>query len=63
MFLEVLKSYEGKTNLTIEVNERGLHVECYSFPVESFSRQTTPPASFQVFPVTDLYVLGKPKTP
>ena len=56
--LEVLRTYANKVNVTITVNLNGLSIERFTMPVSDYSPHATAPARFQVFPVTDLYVLG-----
>jgi hypothetical protein len=57
-FLAVLRTYAEKSNLTIEVDASGLKIDRFTMPVGCFSAKTSPPGQFQVFPVTDLRVLG-----
>lgn len=58
-FREVLKTFRGRKNLTVEVDPKGLHIGGFSMRVTEFGWYATPPAKFQVFPVTDLAVLGR----
>lgn len=57
-FSLVLKSFSRKKNLTIEADGNGLRIGNFSMSVRHYSPTTYPPAHFQVFPVTDLGVLG-----
>jgi len=56
-FVAILKTYRGRKNLTMEASAGGLRIDGFTMPVESFRPHATPPAKFQVFPVTDLDVL------
>jgi hypothetical protein len=56
MFLELLKSYQDKTSLTLDADLRGLAMGSTVAPFVAYSRHTAPPPHFQVFPVVDLDV-------
>ena len=62
-FLSLLKSYKGEKNLTLEIDDRGLRIGTFTTPVRAYSPVTYPPGNFQVFPVTDLDVLGPDQQP
>ena len=58
-FLKVLKTYLGKPNLTIEADEYGLRIGGFSMPLRSYSPYAESPGEFQVFPVTDDWLVAK----
>jgi hypothetical protein len=49
--------------LTVEVDDAGLRIGNFQMPVDRYSPHATPPAQFQVFPVTDLSALFPDKPP
>ena len=63
IFLKVLKTYKTKPNVTIEADGRTLRFFSTTLPVTDYSRAVTPPGKFQIFPVTDLSVLGPDTAP
>ena len=64
-FLNVLKTYAGRENITIEANEQWLRIVNSSLAVRDFQREAIAPGVFQEFPVTDgwLAAAGAPKPP
>src|SRR5437016_2468073 len=58
-FSRILKSYRGKKNLTIDVDEKGLRIGGFSMSVRGYSPHAEPPGEFQVFPVTDTGVVAQ----
>jgi hypothetical protein len=61
-FVQVLKTYRGRKNLTMEADVEGLRIGSFTLRVEGFRPHASPPARFQVFPVTDLDVLTPEQT-
>lgn len=59
MFTDLVKTYAGRTNLTIEANERFLQIANTRINIQNFSPTASPPAKFQVFRVTDTWVVPK----
>jgi len=57
-FMKVLRTYQGRRNLTVEVLGNWLHMAGFSIRVREPSYMATPPANFRVFPVRDLGVLA-----
>lgn len=57
-FVELLKSYAPKPNITIEANERAMKFFSTTLPVNGYSHTVKPPGKFQVFAVTDSWVAG-----
>jgi hypothetical protein len=63
-FLKVLRTFHPKKNLTIEVDASGLTIGGFTMGVSCFSPEVAPPADFQVFPVTDGWLVEpEPKGP
>ena len=61
VFVNVLKTYTNKPNVTIDADGNSLKFFSTTLPITDFSRTATPPGKFQVFPVTDLTIL-RPQT-
>jgi len=57
LFVKLLKSYTPKPHITIEADERTVHFGSTTLNSAAYSLTATPPAQFQVFPVTDLKAL------
>ena len=55
--IKFLRSFGGKKNLTIEVDEHGVHAGKFTSAVRAYSPVTFPPGKFEEYPVTDLNVL------
>jgi len=55
-FMDLISSYRDRQNLTIEANARFIEVASSRREVLSYAAKLTPPAQFQVFPVTDTWV-------
>ena len=64
-FLNVLKTYTGRDNITLEADEHRLRMAGVSLAVRDFQREATAPGEFQEFPVTDgwLAATEAPKPP
>ena len=60
-FLELLKSYSTKENVTIEADERTLKMFSSTLNVSDYARDVKPPAHFIVGRVTDTWVTGEKK--
>lgn len=62
VFLKLLKSYTPKPHIIIEADERMVRFGSTTLNSVGYSPTATPPAQFQVFPVTDLKALfpGQP---
>jgi len=56
-FLKLLKSYAPEPHITIEADERTVRFGSTTLNYAAYSPTATPPAQFQVFPVTDLKAL------
>ena len=56
-FLRVLRSFEGRENLTVATRQGELAIERFTMSVTGCNGKPSPPASFQVFPVRDLQVV------
>ena len=61
-FLEVLRTFHPKQNITLAADAGGLRIESFSMKVTSFSSVAAAPGQFQVFPVTDSW-LAQPEAP
>jgi hypothetical protein len=61
--LLLLKTRKAGKNVTMEIDHDGLRIGNLSIPVRAYSPVTYPPGHFQVFPVTDLDVLGAQEKP
>lgn len=57
-FLDILRSYQEKENITIQATAGTLTIARFTMPITGYTASPNPPADFQVFPVTDLRVLG-----
>jgi hypothetical protein len=55
--LQALKRHQGVDKLTIEVDERQLHLDRATIPVSQFSAQATLPPNCQMVLATDLDVV------
>lgn len=42
-FTEVVRTYQGRLNLDVEADPRGLRIGTFSMPVESYSPDPKPP--------------------
>lgn len=51
-FAAVLKTYKGTKFLNFDGSSDGLQINTFRMPVLSYDPAPTPPADFQVFPVT-----------
>ena len=51
-FAAVLKTYKGTKFLNFDGSSGGLQINTFRMPVLSYDLSPTPPADFQVFPVT-----------
>lgn len=58
-FTHIVKLYPNKLNLTIEANENFLQIANTRLNIQSYSPKATPPAKFQVFRVTDTWVVPR----
>jgi len=61
VFLELVKSYAPQPNITIEADERTVRFGSTTLSSVQFSPTSSPPAKFQVFPVTDTWLAGAPE--
>jgi hypothetical protein len=55
-FLALVKTYDDKENLTIQADERALHMFGTTWPIVEYTRKVSPPVDFVVGPVTDTWV-------
>ena len=55
-FITILKSYEGKVNVTIQADEKSLRLFTTTLPVLGYTADVKPPAHFVVGRVTDTWV-------
>ena len=61
--INLLLMYPGKKNLTFEGDARGLRFGGTVMDASDYSPSATPPAQFQVSPVTDAWVAGSGRQP
>jgi len=57
-FLELLKSYASKDNVTIEADERKIKIVTFTIPSTGYTSDVKPPAKFFVGRVTDTWIAG-----
>jgi hypothetical protein len=51
-FGDVLKTYKGTRFLNVEASADGLQIQTFRMPILSYNPRPTPPADFQVFPIS-----------
>ncbi|SPE54217.1 hypothetical protein SBV1_1770005 [Verrucomicrobia bacterium] len=54
--LTLLKTYDNKEHVTIQADERALHMFTTTWPIRGYTRQVSPPGNFAVGSVTDTWL-------
>ena len=57
-FLKILKSYEPRSNITIDAEGGGLQLASTRLPISDYSPSPAPPGKFRTFPVTDEWLVA-----
>jgi hypothetical protein len=60
-FISILKTYDGKPNVTIQAGEKSLRLFTTTLPISGYTPTVKPPAHFVVGRVTDTWVTENTK--